>query len=63
MLQQIDKAVTPDYRSFPPRMLVVAGGAFAGLLLGAGWIVLRRYAALMRQERLAAGGGRRFGTA
>ena len=63
VLQQIDKAVTPDYRSFPPRMLVVAGGAVGGFLLGAVWIVLRRYGALMRAERMAAGGGRRYGAA
>ncbi len=46
MLQQIDKAVPPDYRSFPPRLFFVAGGMFAGLLLGLCWVVLRRYASL-----------------
>ncbi len=45
VLQQVDKAVPPDYRSFPPRMLWVAGGAAAGLLLGMAWVVMRRYAA------------------
>ncbi len=50
MLQQVDKAVPPDYRSFPPRMLWVAGGAMAGFLLAVCWIVLRRYAALARAD-------------
>lgn len=42
VLQQIDKAVPPDYRSFPPRMILVAGGTLAGLLLGAAWVIVRR---------------------
>lgn len=64
VLQQIDKAVTPDYRSFPPRMLVVLGGGLGGLLLGAAWIVLRRYSALIRDEQgPAAGGVGRYGAA
>lgn len=44
VLQQVDKAVPPDYRSFPPRMLWVVGGAFGGLLLGMAWVLVRRYA-------------------
>lgn len=50
VLQQVDRAVTPDYRSFPPRMVVVLGGAMAGLLIGAGWIILRRYASLASED-------------
>ncbi len=50
VLQQVDKAVPPDYRSFPPRMLWVAGGAAAGLLLGIAWVVTRRYAAAIDAE-------------
>ncbi len=42
VLQQIDKAVPPDYRSFPPRMILVAGGTLVGLLLGAAWVIVRR---------------------
>ncbi|MEO8278338.1 MAG: Wzz/FepE/Etk N-terminal domain-containing protein [Ideonella sp.] len=50
VLQQVDKAVPPDYRSFPPRMLWVAGGAAAGLLLGIAWVVVRRYAATVSDD-------------
>ncbi|WP_418317556.1 Wzz/FepE/Etk N-terminal domain-containing protein [Piscinibacter sakaiensis] len=50
LLQQIDKAVPPDYRSFPSRLLFLAAGAAAGLLLGIGWVVARRYAALASSE-------------
>ncbi len=46
LLQQVDKALPPDYRSFPPRLFFVAGGALAGLLLAIAWVVGRRYAQL-----------------
>lgn len=55
VLQQIDRAQPPDYRSFPPRLFVVLGGAAAGLLLGMGWVVIRRYGELARDEGGAAG--------
>jgi tyrosine-protein kinase Etk/Wzc len=53
VLQQIDKALPPDYRSFPPRAFVVLGGTLAGLLLGATWVVVRRYSAVAREEDAA----------
>lgn len=55
LLQQIDKAVPPDYRSFPPRMFFVAGGALAGLLFSILWVVGRRYSALVRSDDGSAG--------
>ena len=53
VLQQIDKALPPDYRSFPPRAFLVLGGTLAGVLLGAAWVVVRRYSALAREEDAA----------
>ncbi len=50
VLQQIDRALPPDFRSFPPRMIVVGGGLVAGLLLGAVLIVVRRYAEVARSD-------------
>ncbi|GAP36060.1 Wzz/FepE/Etk N-terminal domain-containing protein [Piscinibacter sakaiensis] len=50
VLQQIDAAVPPDSRSFPPRGLVVIGGTLAGLLLGALWVVVGRYGQAVRAE-------------
>lgn len=50
VLQQIDRAVPPDFRSFPPRMLTVIGGLLAGLLIGSAWIIVRRYGALARLD-------------
>ncbi len=50
ILQQIDKAVPPDYRSSPPRMLIVAGGALLGLIFGVAWVVTRRYSALIKAD-------------
>jgi uncharacterized protein involved in exopolysaccharide biosynthesis len=42
VLQQIDTAVPPDYRSYPPRLYLVAGGTAGGLLLAVALVVLRR---------------------
>lgn len=50
VLQQIDRAVPPDVRSFPPRALLVLGGLVAGLAIGVLWVVTRRYGALLRAE-------------
>lgn len=50
VLQQVDRAVPPDFRSFPPRMIVVLGGTLAGLLIGASWIILRRYGSLASED-------------
>lgn len=41
IIQVVDAAVPPDKKSFPPRALIVLGGVFLGLLLGAGFALLR----------------------
>jgi capsule polysaccharide export protein KpsE/RkpR len=34
VIQTVDPAVVPDHRSFPPRLWIVVGGVFLGLLAG-----------------------------
>jgi len=56
-LQQVDKALPPDYKSKPSRALVALSGTLLGLLLACVWVAARGYAALAREvdpERAAA---------
>ena len=50
VLQQIDKALPPDFRSFPKRGLVLVSGTLAGLLLGIAWVLVRRYSELASDD-------------
>lgn len=50
VLQQIDKAVPPDYRSWPPRFSIALGGTLAGFLLGAALVLLRNFTLLSREN-------------
>ena len=45
-LQQVDKALPPDYKSKPSRALIVLTGLLIGLLLSSVWVVWRGYSAL-----------------
>lgn len=49
VLQQVDIALPPDYKSKPSRALVTLGGTFAALLLATLWVVMRRFVALSQQ--------------
>ena len=49
-LQQVDKALPPDYKSKPSRALIVLIGLLLGLLGSSAWVVLTRYAALVREQ-------------
>ncbi len=40
-VQVVDRAITPDRHSFPPRILIVLGSLVFGLLLGVGWAFSR----------------------
>ena len=42
-LQQVDLALPPDYKSKPARALIVVGGTAFGLVLGAVFVLWRRY--------------------
>jgi len=47
-LQQVDVALPPDRKSKPSRALIVLASTLIALLLVSGWVVIRRYAALVR---------------
>lgn len=45
VLQQVDVALPPDYKSKPSRALIVIGATFAALLASLAWAIVRGYAA------------------
>ncbi len=49
-LQQVDKALPPDYKSKPARALIVLVGLLLGLLGSSTWVVWQRYSALAREQ-------------
>jgi capsule polysaccharide export protein KpsE/RkpR len=53
-LQQVDIALPPDYKSKPSRALIVLTSTLVTLLLVSFWVVIRRYAAVVRTEDPAA---------
>ncbi len=50
ILQQVDKAVPPDYKSKPSRGLIVITTTLLALLASAAWVAWRRFSALARQQ-------------
>ncbi|HWI11108.1 MAG TPA: GNVR domain-containing protein, partial [Burkholderiaceae bacterium] len=50
LLQQIDRAVPPDYKSKPSRALLVIIVTLLGLVGSIAWVVIRRFAALARER-------------
>jgi capsule polysaccharide export protein KpsE/RkpR len=50
VLQQVDVALPPDYKSKPSRALIVIASTFAALLFSSLWVIVRRYSALSREE-------------
>ncbi|MBL0094750.1 MAG: hypothetical protein IPP50_22085 [Piscinibacter sp.] len=48
VLQQVDVALPPDYKSKPSRALIVLATTFVALLFSSLWVLIRRYAALSR---------------
>jgi capsule polysaccharide export protein KpsE/RkpR len=45
LIQQVDSALPPDYKSKPPRALIIALGSLGGLLLSALGVIAGRYRA------------------
>ncbi len=48
VLQQVDVALPPDYKSKPSRALIVLASTLVALLASVAWVVVRRYLALAR---------------
>jgi hypothetical protein len=46
LLQQVDKAMPPDYESKPSRASIVLTGALLALFGSVAWVILRRYSGL-----------------
>jgi tyrosine-protein kinase Etk/Wzc len=49
-LQQVDRALPPDYKSKPSRALIVLVGLLLGLMGSSVWVVWQRYSALAREQ-------------
>ena len=49
-LQQVDKALPPDYKSKPARAVITLAGTLMALLLASAWVIWRRYSALAREH-------------
>ncbi|MGO9336600.1 MAG: GNVR domain-containing protein, partial [Terracidiphilus sp.] len=54
LIQVVDAAVPPDKRSFPKRVLIVAGATFAGFLLGIFAALIQASMAHIRRDPVAA---------
>ena len=50
ILQQVDMALPPDYKSKPSRGLIVMASTLLALLASAAWVAWRRYSALAREN-------------
>ena len=50
ILQQVDKALPPDYKSKPSRGLIAMASTLLALLASAAWVAWRRYSALAREN-------------
>ena len=50
LLQQVEAAQPPDYKSSPKRALVVLAGTLAGLLSSALWVLTRQYFKVIRTQ-------------
>jgi uncharacterized protein involved in exopolysaccharide biosynthesis len=63
VIQVVDRATPPDYKSFPPRLLFLIGGFAAGLFLSTAYFLWRSMLRFLRRspvwaEKLDALGGR-----
>lgn len=49
IIQVVDRAVPPDHKSGPPRLLIIIGSAVCGFLAACGWVFLTSYIQLAQQ--------------
>jgi tyrosine-protein kinase Etk/Wzc len=54
LLQVVDRALVPDKKSGPKRLLLTLGAAFLGALLGVVWVLFRHTAASWQQDPVMA---------
>ena len=54
VLQQVDIAQVPDFKSKPSRTLIVVASTLLSLLLVSAWVVVRRYVTTVRADDPAA---------
>jgi uncharacterized protein involved in exopolysaccharide biosynthesis len=50
ILQIVDRAVVPDRKSWPPRLLFILAGLMLGAFAGAGWVFFQDHLAQLRKE-------------
>jgi capsule polysaccharide export protein KpsE/RkpR len=58
VLQQVDVAPVPDYKSRPSRALIMLASTLLAFLLVSTWVVMRRYLATSRADDPAAASAR-----
>ncbi len=50
VLQQVDTALPPDYKSKPSRALIVLGSTLLGFMASAVWVAWRRFSSITREN-------------
>jgi capsule polysaccharide export protein KpsE/RkpR len=54
ILQVVDRAVVPDRKSGPPRLLAMIGALLLGAILGSIWVLVKQYLASSQQDPVRA---------
>jgi tyrosine-protein kinase Etk/Wzc len=50
LLQVVDRAMVPDKKSGPPRMLLILAGCMLGAFAGVSWVILRDFISTLQQD-------------
>jgi tyrosine-protein kinase Etk/Wzc len=54
LLQVVDRAMVPDKKSGPPRMLLILAGCMLGGFAGMSWVILRDFISTLQQDPVKA---------
>ncbi len=54
LLQVVDRALIPDRKSGPPRMLLILASCILGAFAGVSWVILRNFISTLQQDPLKA---------